>query len=276
MAKRRKQIRQKPEVSYRINHQIRSAKIRLVGDNLEKISARVGDEVSVGIYSTNIVLRWADRFGEDLIEISPNADPPVCKIGSYSKFLYEKKKKQKEIQSKAVKTVIKEIRFGPNTDDHDFEFKIRHAKKFLKEGAKVKAYVHFRGRTIVFKDRGKLLLLRFAKELEEYGAPEALPLMEGRRMFVFIAPSKKMLAAKAKEAKRARSKSKNKGKEVEEAQEMAEDKKGVESSALADEIKKLEAIEAVGGFEGTEMLEDENDTDDDDDDDDTSGNSEEE
>ena len=126
----------------------------------------------------------------DLVEISPKADPPVCKIIDYKKFIYDKKKKDKEIKSRAVKTVIKEIRFGPNTDDHDFEFKLRHAKKFLEDGAKVKAYVHFRGRTIVFKDRGELLLLRFLKELEEFGAAENLPQMEGRRMHVIVSPKK--------------------------------------------------------------------------------------
>ena len=126
----------------------------------------------------------------DLVEISPNAEPPVVKIIDYNKFLYEKKKREKEIKSKAVKTVVKEIRFGPNTDEHDFEFKLRHAQRFLEEGSKVKSYVHFRGRTIVFKDRGELLLLRFLKELEEFGAAEALPKMEGRRMTVIIQPKK--------------------------------------------------------------------------------------
>ncbi len=130
-------------------------------------------------------------MGLDLVEISPKADPPVVRIIDYRKFLYERKKKEKELKSKQVKTVIKEIRFGPNTDDHDFEFKLRHAKKFLEEGAKVRAYVFFRGRTIVFKERGELLLLRFLKELEEYGAAEALPKMEGRRMVVIVAPKKK-------------------------------------------------------------------------------------
>jgi translation initiation factor IF-3 len=126
----------------------------------------------------------------DLVEISPKAKPPVVRIIDYNKFLYDRKKKEKEIKAKAAKTVIKEIRFGPNTDDHDFEFKLRHAKKFLEEGAKVKAYVHFRGRTIVFKDRGELLLLRFLKELEDFGAAEALPKMEGRRMIVVVSPKK--------------------------------------------------------------------------------------
>ena len=124
------------------------------------------------------------------MEISPNAVPPVARITDFNKFLYDKKKKEKEIKAKASKTVIKEIRFGPNTDDHDFEFKVRHAKGFLEEGAKVKAYVQFKGRAIVFKDRGELILLRFLKELEELGAAEALPRLEGRRMHVIITPKK--------------------------------------------------------------------------------------
>lgn len=124
----------------------------------------------------------------DLVEISPNVKPPVCKILDYAKFKYEQKKKQKEIKANAAKVVLKEIRFGPNTDDHDFDFKLKHAIKFLKEGAKVKAYVHFVGRSIVFKDRGEMLLLKFAQALEEYGAVEQLPKLEGKRMNIFIAP----------------------------------------------------------------------------------------
>lgn len=124
----------------------------------------------------------------DLVEISPKADPPVCKIIDYSKFKYEQKKKQKEIKQKSQKTVVKEIRFGPNTDDHDFQFKLNHAKGFLKDGAKVKAYVHFVGRTIVFKERGEMLLLKFAQELEELGKVEELPKLVGKRMTVMLAP----------------------------------------------------------------------------------------
>lgn len=176
---------------HRINEHIRIPKIRLVGDNLDKVSAVAGKPVEVGIYSTNQVYRWAQELELDLVEISPKADPPVCKIIDYKKFIYDQKKKEKELKAKTAKTVIKEIRFGPNTDDHDFEFKLKHARKFLEEGAKVKAYVHFRGRTIVFKDRGELLLLRFLKEVEELGAAEALPKMEGRRMIVMISPKKK-------------------------------------------------------------------------------------
>lgn len=125
------------------------------------------------------------------MEIAPNAKPPVCKIIDYKKFLYEQKKKQKELKAKQSKVVIKEIRFGPNTDDHDFEFKLNHAKKFLEDGAKVKAYVFFKGRTIVFKERGEILLLKFAQQLEEYGIVEQMPKLEGKRMIMFITPKKK-------------------------------------------------------------------------------------
>ena len=178
--------------NFRVNEQIRVPEIRLVGDNLEEIASIVGQTIEPGIvYPTRRAKEWAERAELDLVEISPNSKPPVVKIIDYNKFLYERKKKEKEIKAKAAKTVVKEIRFGPNTDDHDFEFKARHAKKFLEEGAKVKAYVHFRGRTIVFKDRGELLLLRFLKELEEVGAAESLPKMEGRRMIVVVAPKKK-------------------------------------------------------------------------------------
>ena len=177
--------------NFRVNEQIRVPEIRLVGDNLEEIATLIGQTIEPGIvYPTRRAREWASEAELDLVEISPNAKPPVVKIIDYNKFLYERKKKEKEIKAKAAKTVVKEIRFGPNTDDHDFEFKTRHAKGFLEDGAKVKAYVHFRGRTIVFKDRGELLLLRFLKELEEYGTAEALPKMEGRRMIVIVTPKK--------------------------------------------------------------------------------------
>ncbi len=163
----------------------------MVGDNLEEISEAAGEKIESGVYPTKLVKKWAYSMELDLVEISPKAKPPVVRIINYKKFLYQKKKKEKELKAKTAKTVIKEIRFGPNTDDHDFEFKLKHAKKFLEEGAKVKAFVQFRGRAIVFKERGKLLLLRFLNELEELGTAENLPKMEGRRMFVFIAPKKK-------------------------------------------------------------------------------------
>ncbi len=148
----------------------------------------MGENIEVGIYPISQALKMAEDQSLDLVEISPKADPPVCKIIDYSKFKYEQKKKQKEIKAKSQKTVIKEIRFGPNTDDHDFNFKLNHAIKFLKEGAKLKAYVHFVGRTIVFKERGEILLLKFAQALEEYGKVEQLPKLERKRMYVILAP----------------------------------------------------------------------------------------
>jgi translation initiation factor IF-3 len=151
----------------------------------------VGDNVTVDVYPIAEAIKMAKEQGLDLVEISPKADPPVCKIIDYSKFKYEQKKKQKEIKANAQKTVIKEIRFGPNTDDHDFNFKLKHAEGFLKEGAKVKAYVHFVGRSIVFKERGEILLLKFAQALEEFGKVEQLPKLEGKRMTVFIASKAK-------------------------------------------------------------------------------------
>lgn len=162
---------------HRINEHIKSPKIRLVGDNVE-----------VGVFDLSEALKLADEQNLDLVEISPNADPPVCKIIDYKKFLYEKKKKEKEIKAKTAKTVIKEVRFTPNTDDHDFEFKANHAEKFLNEGAKVKAYVQFKGRGILFKERGELMLLKLAQRLEEVGILEQLPKLEGRRMIAFLTP----------------------------------------------------------------------------------------
>ncbi len=188
--KRPKRVVERSE--FRVNDQIRIPEVRLVGDNLEELSNVVGQKVESDIYPTRKVKDWANKMGLDLVEISPKAKPPVVRIIDYKKFLYDRKKKQKEIKAKTAKTVVKEIRFGPNTDDHDFEFKLRHAKKFLEEGAKVKAYVHFKGRTIIFKDRGELLLLRFLKELEELGTAESLPKMESnRRMIVIVSPKKK-------------------------------------------------------------------------------------
>lgn len=165
------------EEPYRVNQRIRAREVRVVGEN-----------VNMGIYPLSQALDMAEEQGLDLVEISPNANPPVCKIIDYSKFKYEQKKKQKEIKAKAQKTVVKEIRFGPNTDDHDFNFKLRHAQNFLKDGAKVKAYVHFAGRTIVFKERGEVLLLKFIQELDELGKVEQMPKLEGKRMTVILSP----------------------------------------------------------------------------------------
>ena len=151
----------------------------------------VGDNVEPGIFPLAQALKMAEEREADLVEIAQDADPPVCKIVDYNKFLYEQKKKQKEIKAKATKVVVKEIRFGPQTDDHDFNFKLNHARKFLQEGSKVKSYVFFKGRSIMFKDQGEVMLLRFATELEDDGKVESLPSMEGKRMIMMLAPKKK-------------------------------------------------------------------------------------
>jgi translation initiation factor IF-3 len=158
----------------------------------------VGDNVKVDIYPLQEALQIAREQGLDLVEISPNADPPVCKVVDYSKFKYEQKKKQKEIKAKAIKVVVKEIRFGPNTEEHDFNFKLKHAINFLQEGAKVKATVFFPGRTIVYKERGEILLLKFAQALEEYGKVEQMPKLEGKRMSLVIQSKGKVTKEKTK------------------------------------------------------------------------------
>ncbi|MFJ1473118.1 translation initiation factor IF-3 [Capnocytophaga cynodegmi] len=160
-----------------MNRDIRVPEVRLVGENVE-----------TGIYPTRKALEIAEELELDLVEISPNATPPVCKVIDYKKFLYEQKKREKEIKAKATKVVIKEIRFGPQTDEHDYEFKKKHGEKFLKEGSKVKAYVFFKGRSIIYKDQGEILLLRLATDLEEFGKVEQMPKLEGKRMTMFLAP----------------------------------------------------------------------------------------
>jgi translation initiation factor IF-3 len=170
-------LRRQEEERYRVNEKIRVPKVRLVGENIQ-----------TGVYPLNEALEIARGEGLDLVEISPNADPPVCKVIDYSKFKYEQKKKEKELKSKAHKVVVKEIRFSPNTDDHDFNFKLKHAQNFLKEGAKVKAYVQFVGRSIVYKERGEILLLKFAQNLEDVAKVEELPRLEGKRMFIILTP----------------------------------------------------------------------------------------
>jgi len=167
----------KKEAEHKINQLITSTEVRLTGENVE-----------TAIYPIAEALKLADEQGLDLVEISPNAVPPVCRIVDYSKFLYEQKKKQKEIKSKAKQTIIKDIRFGPNTDDHDFQFKLKHAISFLESGEKVRAFVHFKGRSIVYKDQGEILLLKFAQGLEDVGKVELLPKLEGKRMFLTLAP----------------------------------------------------------------------------------------
>ncbi len=164
---------------HRINEAIVAREVRLTGDN-----------VNQGIYSLQEALRIADRAGLDLVEIAAEANPPVCRVIDYQKFIYQKKKKLKEQKNNSVKVVIKEIRFGPQTDEHDFNFKLKHARGFISEGAKVKAYVFFRGRSILFKDQGEVLLLRFATELEDIATVESMPSLEGKRMFMMLAPKK--------------------------------------------------------------------------------------
>ncbi|WP_291187702.1 translation initiation factor IF-3 [Gilvibacter sp.] len=168
------------EDQHRINDKIKAPEVRLVGDNVE-----------VGVYTLAKAKQIAADLELDLVEISPNAKPPVCKAIDYKKFVYEQKKREKALKAKATKVTIKEIRFGPNTDDHDYEFKKKHAVKFLQDGAKLKAYVFFKGRSIIYKDQGQILLLRLAQELEEYGKVEQMPKLEGKRMIMFIAPKKK-------------------------------------------------------------------------------------
>ncbi|WP_257710846.1 MULTISPECIES: translation initiation factor IF-3 [Christiangramia] len=171
--------RQKEE-QHRINEKIKADEVRLVGDNVE-----------MDVYPIRKALAIAQEQELDLVEISPNAKPPVVKVMDYKKFLYEQKKREKAMKAKASKVVVKEIRFGPNTDDHDYEFKKRNAEKFLKDGAKLKAFVFFKGRSIVFKDKGEILLLRLAQDLEEYGKVEQMPKLEGKRMTMFLSPTKK-------------------------------------------------------------------------------------
>lgn len=166
--------------THRINDRIRESEVRLVGDNVEQ-----------GVYSIEEALRIAEEQELDLIEISPNAVPPVCRVADYQKFLYQQKKKEKEMKAKATKVVVKEIRFGPQTDDHDYDFKLKHAIGFLQEGAKLKAYVFFKGRSILFKEQGEVLLLRFANDLEEYAKVDQLPQLEGKRMIIQLSPKKK-------------------------------------------------------------------------------------
>ena len=175
---------------FRTNTEITVPEVRLVGENLAQVSEAAGQTVEPGVYPIAKVLLWADKMELDLVEITPTATPPVCRIVDYGKFLYEKKKRDHEIKKNAVQTVIKEIRFSPDTHDHDFNFKLRHAEEFLKDGAKVKVYVHFKGREIAFKDRGENLLRRFIDALAEIGVPEAPLKLEGKRMFVFIVPKK--------------------------------------------------------------------------------------
>lgn len=174
---------------YRVNEQIRANEVRIVGDDIESM-----------VLPTSKALRMAEEKGVDLVEISPTANPPVCRLIEYSKFIYQQKKRQKEQKAKQVKIDVKEIRFGPQTDDHDYNFKLKHAISFLQDGDKVKAYVFFKGRSILFKEQGEILLLRFAKDLEEYGKLDMMPVLEGKRMTIMVSPKKAAPVKKEKPA----------------------------------------------------------------------------
>ena len=174
---------------YRINEQIRVREVRIVGDD------------GSSVVPTRDALNMAREQGVDLVEISPNANPPVCRLIDYSKFLYQQKKRQKEMKAKQVKVEVKEIRFGPQTDEHDYQFKLKHAKEFLEEGNKVRAYVFFRGRSILFKEQGEVLLRRFANDLEEWGKVESMPSLEGKKMFLYLTPKKAGVAKKSQQAR---------------------------------------------------------------------------
>ena len=188
---------------YRVNEQIRAREVRVIPEE--------GDSV---VMPSRDALRMAQQQGVDLVEISPNAQPPVCRLVDFSKFIYEQKKRQKELKAKQVKVEVKEIRFGPQTDEHDYNFKLKHAKEFLDAGNKVRAYVFFRGRSILFKEQGEVLLLRFANDLEEYGKVEQMPALEGKKMFLYIAP-KKTGAVKKSQQKLDREKRENETKNAE-------------------------------------------------------------
>lgn len=183
-------MRKDSKEQYRINERIRVPEVRLVGDNVQE-----------GIYPTREALKIAEQQELDLVEIAPTAKPPVCRVIDYQKFVYQQKKKLKEQKAKSVKVTVKEIRFGPQTDDHDYNFKLKHAMNFLGEGSKVKAFVFFKGRSILFKEQGEVLLLRFANDLEEYAKVEHMPIMEGKRMSIMLSPKKAPLSAAKKENK---------------------------------------------------------------------------
>ena len=218
---------------YRINERIRVREVRLVGDNIE-----------TGVYPIAQALKIAEEQGMDLVEISPNAAPPVCRVIDYQKFLYQQKKRQKEQKAKSVKVVVKEIRFGPQTDDHDYNFKLKHAKGFLEEGSKVKAYVFFKGRSILFKEQGEVLLLRFANDLEEYGKVEQMPKLEGKKMFLYMSPKKAGVAKKSQQ-KMDREKREAEAKAAADAEREAKaEKNGLLANAKGgDALKKLDLSE---------------------------------
>lgn len=216
--------KQSPKDQYRINEQIRVREVRIV------------DEDGSSVMPTKQALDIARQRGEDLVEISPNAQPPVCRIIDYSKFLYQQKKRAKEMKQKQVKVEVKEIRFGPQTDEHDYNFKLKHAKEFLEEGNKVRAYVFFRGRSILFKEQGEVLLLRFANDLEEYGKVEQMPKLEGKKMFLFLAPKK------AGQAKKSQQKMDREKREAEATKSASIDTEMPQNGGLAENAKGFEAL----------------------------------
>lgn len=226
--------KQNPKNQYRTNEQIRVREVRIV------------DEDGSSVMPTKQALDIARQKGVDLVEISPNAQPPVCRIIDYSKFLYQQKKRAKEMKQKQVKVEVKEIRFGPQTDEHDYNFKLKHAKEFLEEGNKVRAYVFFRGRAIVFKEQGEVLLLRFANDLEEYGKVEQLPKLEGKKMFLYMAPKKAGQAKKSqqkmdrerREAEASSAKATSENAEVPAGDGLAANAKGIEALAKLRETTK--------------------------------------
>ena len=218
---------------YRINDQIRVREVRIVG------------EEGSTVVPTRDALNMAREQGVDLVEISPNANPPVCRLIDYSKFLYQQKKRQKEMKAKQVKVEVKEIRFGPQTDEHDYQFKLKHAKEFLEEGNKVRAYVFFRGRSILFKEQGEVLLLRFANDLEEVGKVESMPSLEGKKMFLYLAPKKSGVAKKSQQARdreAAEAEAKEQARQQKEALETSAPANGglfANAKISADALKKL-------------------------------------
>lgn len=219
---------------YRVNEQIRVREVRIVGDGIES-----------SVMPTRNALHLAEQKGVDLVEISPNAQPPVCRLIDYSKFLYQQKKHQKEMKAKQVKVDVKEIRFGPQTDDHDYEFKLKHAKGFLSDGDKVKAFVFFKGRSILFKEQGEVLLLRFANDLEEVGKVEQLPKLEGKKMFLYLAPKK---AGVAKQSQQKRDRLAAEAAAKEEAKKAAGAQ--AEKTGLLANAKGGEALKALLGEDG--------------------------
>jgi translation initiation factor IF-3 len=226
---------------YRVNEQIRVREVRIVGDG------------GSTVVPTRQALDMARQQGVDLVEISPNANPPVCRLIDYSKFLYQQKKRAKELKQKQVKQEVKEIRFGPQTDDHDYNFKLKHAKEFLEEGNKVRAYVFFRGRSILFKEQGEVLLLRFANDLEEYGKVESMPSLEGKKMFLYLSP-KKTAVVKKSQQKRDNERREAEAKEAErKSKEAAAGEAPANGGGLFDNIKGGdELLKKLKGSEGAE------------------------